>query len=227
MKITLLHPSRGRADKALETFTYWIKRALFPENIEHIICVDRDEPQMELYHKLFFSRSVFIISNSDNVVAATNRAAKLATGDILIYLSDDFKCPNNWDRLLIEEMKKNDSQKVLLKVDDCLQKFKVAVLTIPIMTLALYKTLGYFWHPAYRSMFVDEDLYWTCQKNGWLFMAPELKFPHEHPANGKAPDDETYKRSAANWDQGKAVFAERKEKNFPLFSEMELIVPGV
>jgi hypothetical protein len=80
----------------------------------------------------------------------------------------------------------------------------------------MYAKLGYFWHPGYRSMFVDEDLYWTCVNNNWLIDGRELQFPHEHCCVGKAERDETYIRSEANWDTGKAFFAERKAQNFPL-----------
>lgn len=209
--ITLLHPSRGRAKKALETYNYWMDQASGDLNIEHILSIDNDDVQRESY--LSFKNSLVIPNDNKDVVEATNKAAKFSSGDILIYLSDDFKCPKYWDRLVFEKMRKTEC---LLKVDDCLQKFHIPVLTIPIMSRALYERLGYFWHPEYKSMFVDEDLYWTCKNNGWIIEAPELKFPHEHCANGMAENDETYKRSSANWNQGKEVFRKRKLANFPL-----------
>jgi hypothetical protein len=193
--------------------------------IEHILSLDFSDPFNEDYsmvekegekeHKPFGKNSHTIIDHNDCVVEATNQAAKLAKGDILIYLSDDFKCPKNWDLLLVEKFK-DLNRPALIKVDDCLQKFHVPVLTIPIMNSLLFKKLGYFWHPGYRSMFVDEDLFWVCETNGFMIYAPDLQFPHEHPANGKAQSDETYKRSSANWDQGKAMFAKRKQEGFKL-----------
>jgi hypothetical protein len=84
------------------------------------------------------------------------------------------------------------------------------------MNRAMYELLGYFWNPEYKSMFVDEDLYWTARKINAVKMCPHLKFPHEHPSNGKAVTDETYQRSAANWNQGKAVFERRKKQGFPI-----------
>ena len=169
------------------------------------------------------SASVRSSPRRDCALLITQPAAP-SPGDILVYPSDDFKCPENWGLLLLHEfyelragtLASDPELPALLKVDDCLQKFDVPVLTIPIMNRALYERLGYFWHPGYRSMFVDEDLYWTARKLNALKMAPHLKFPHEHPANGKAADDETYRRSAANWDQGKAMFAQRKAQGFPL-----------
>jgi len=213
MKITLLHPSRGRAEKAKNTFDFWMKNRSGEITIEHIISIDNDDLQKEKYKELF-KTSHLICNDNTCVVEATNHAAKDSTGDILIYLSDDFKCPENWDKLLSASIPL--FYPTLLKVDDCLQKFHIAVVTIPIMNKELYVKLGYFWHPGYKSMFVDEDLYWTCKNNAWMLEIPDLKFPHEHPANGKAERDDTYIRSEKNWDQGKEFFAKRKSENFPL-----------
>lgn len=218
-KISLLHPSRGRPEKSLDTDKYWIERAGNVE-IELIIMTDGSDSARHRYYEVYQQeptlKTAFYLYCEDNhsVVNATNTAAERSTGDILVYLSDDFKCPENWGELLLGEFE--DPRPTLVKVDDRLQKFDVAVLTIPIMNRALYEQLGYFWHPEYKSMFVDEDLYWTARKIGALKMCPHLAFPHEHPANGKAPDDDTYRRSAANWNQGQAVFNRRKAAGFPV-----------
>ncbi len=213
MKISLIHPSRSRAKKAKETYNYWLSRANKKYDIEHILSLDADDFQLQEYRQLF-ENSTIIISNNNCVVEATNIAAKVSKGDVLIYLSDDFKCPKNWDDSIKSVMGSNEP--ILIKVDDCLQNFDVAVLTIPIMNRKLYETLNYFWFPLYKSMFVDEDLFWTCKNNSWILNCSELKFKHEHHSVGLAKNDETYKKSEANWNQGKELFAKRKSENFPL-----------
>lgn len=216
MKITLLHPSRKRSVKAFETMSNWLTKISGDNSIEYILSIDNDDPQMIDYIRLFRSHKI-IISDNKNVVQATNAAAKAALdSDILVYLSDDFDCPDMWDELIVDAVKGHMDKEWLLKVNDCLQQFHVGVLTIPIMSTKLYRKLGYFWHPGYASMFVDEDLYWTTKNNNWLLFAPQLKFPHLHCSIGKATRDETYIRSEANWDQGKAFFAKRKQEGFPL-----------
>jgi len=210
--ISLIHPSRGRAKKPHANTIERIRKAGC--DVECIVSIDADDPTWNEYVKTYYPYTVNI-NNNKSVVEATNVAAKRAKGDILVYLSDDFKCPDNWGVKITSEFVGVKKPK-LLKVDDCLQRFSVPVLTIPIMNRLLYDRLGYFWHPEYRSMFVDEDLYWTATKLGALKMAPQLKFQHEHVSIGKAENDETYRRSAANWDQGKKLFAQRKAMNFPL-----------
>jgi hypothetical protein len=221
MTISLIHPSRGRSKKSAINARHWITSSgLSIEEVQLIVSIDDTDNYRSYYQDydtfmadLFWTD--FIRNPNQSVVEASNLAAKICVGDILIYLSDDFKCPDNWGQLVINEFKKY-SGPTLIKVDDCLQPFNVKVLTIPIMNRALYEKLGYFWHPEYKSQFVDEDLYWTAEKLGALKLAPHLKFPHEHVSIGKADNDETYRRSAANWDQGKALFAKRKAAGFPL-----------
>ncbi|HEU5290537.1 MAG TPA: glycosyltransferase family A protein [Cyclobacteriaceae bacterium] len=214
MTISLLHPSRGRPEKSFNNSREWIEKAGC--DVELILSLDKSDNTIDQYAKLYNGQiNKFLVEDNNSVVEATNKAASVSYGDILLYLSDDFKCFDNWGLAVLKEFEK-ESRPLLLKVDDCLQNFHVPVLTIPIMNRSLYERLGYFWHPEYKSMFVDEDLYWTAHKLGAMKNAPHLKFEHAHVCVGKAPDDETYRRSSANWEHGKAVYAKRKSLGFPL-----------
>jgi hypothetical protein len=211
--ISLIHPSRGRPQKAKDTYERWVSKSYALRqygkiDFEHILVVDSSDPKKDEYEGAY-------IGDHESVVHATNVGVRMANHDILLYLSDDFDCPDNWD-LLIQLEFRDFKGPALLKVDDCLQNFHTRVLTIPIMNRAFYERVGYFWNPLYKSMFVDEDLYWTAVKLEALRFAPHLKFPHNHVSVGKADNDDTYRRSAANWDQGKATFARRKAAGFPL-----------
>ena len=209
--ISLIHPSRGRPKQSLATVTEWVKQS--GTEVEVVVGLDHDDKCLKEYEENYFLFAC-IFSDTPSVVNATNEAAKYASGDILVYLSDDFKCFPDWDVAIEAEFAKY-SGPTLIKVDDCLQKFNVPVLTIPIMNRELYNKLGYFFHPDFKSMFCDEHLYWKTMQLGALKFAPHLKFEHCHVSVGKAPDDETYRRSAANWEQGKAMFAKHKRAGFP------------
>jgi len=213
MKITLLHPSRSRPEKAKATYGYWIDRAHDTDNIEHVLSLDYSDPMRNEY-PYFGDNSTGIVSHNDCVVQATNAAAEVSIGDILVYLSDDFKCPVGWDELVRSRFSLDAP--MLLKVHDDLQTFDKDVLTIPIMNRALYERLGYFWNPEYRSMFVDQDLFHVCKNNGWLKYAPDLVFPHEHYSIGKAPKDATYIRSDLNWVTGQMTYMKRKLEGFKI-----------
>jgi hypothetical protein len=217
--ITLLHPSRGRADQAKETANYWYHRASDPTKVEYILSVDNSDPKKwdyrDRFAEILFPNKKFLINDNETVVQATNHAAKQSNGEILVYLSDDFHCPKGWDNL-IHNRTKDLNKPWLLKVDDCYQAFNKDVLTIPIMNRALYSALNYFWHPEYRSMFVDQDLYYVAKNMNALVNAADLRFEHMHPVAGKGKHDETYARSNQNWNQGKELYARRQRQNFPL-----------
>lgn len=214
MKISLLHPSRGRPLKAVMTAEKWITEA--GVQVEHIFSLD----ESDRYHKAYKTIDKLIVNPNDCVVQATNHAAAASTGDVLIYLSDDFDCFHNWGRTLTEICSRYSGE-YMVKVDDGLQKFENTVLTIPIMSRPLYERLGYFFHPDYKSMWVDVDLYYTCARmrprdsDGQILkFHKEVRFQHNHYSNGKSKKDETYTRSDGFWNQGKEVLARRRAEHF-------------
>lgn len=223
MIFTLLHPSRGRAAQALQVRNRWLERSSGKYKIEHILGIDDSDAAADQYKELFKGdQSIIVQADNDTVVEATNNIAKAAGGHILIYLSDDFDCPENWDQKIIDSVNRIVPDTLsgmgqplwLLKVDDMLQPMWKDVLTIPIMSASLYRALGYFWHPGYRSMFVDQHLYHRVKKMGHLYADESLKFEHKHPSVGKAVNDETYKRSAANWNQGLQLYKQHQKEGF-------------
>ena len=218
MTISLIHPSRGRPEQAMETYFKWISKVSKANLVEHYLSVDRSDPNLAAYKKNFNGVTNVLINHNECVVQATNVAAKNSTGDLLIYLSDDFDCPSKWDLLIAKKVEKRSFKprydKFVVKVDDCLQKFDSPVLTIPIMSRALYEHLQYFWYPEYKSMFTDMDLFEVCNRMGVLINAPELKFEHKHYSVGKAQKDEIYQRTNAFWKQGRALYNLRRRNNF-------------
>ena len=88
--ISLIHPSRGRPELAHKTAKKWIQSA--GVEVEHILSLDTSDAQLGAYTAI----DLQCISDNSNVVQATNTAAKKALGDILVYLSDDFDCFDNW-----------------------------------------------------------------------------------------------------------------------------------
>lgn len=215
MLISLIHPSRSRPLKAVMTAEKWITEA--GVQVEHIFSLD----ESDRYHRAYKRIDKLLVNPNDCVVQATNHAAAASTGDVLIYLSDDFDCFPNWGRTITEICSRYTGE-YMVKVDDGLQKFENTVLTVPIMSRALYQRLGYFFHPSYKSMWVDVDLYYTCARlrpidgigGSILKFHKEVRFQHNHYSNGKTKKDETYTRSDGFWNQGKEVLAQRRAEHF-------------
>lgn len=210
-KISLIHPSWGRPEKAKATYNEWMKRASGKIEIEHILALDFSDPKNKEYemdsegkYKSFGPNSKTITDKHINVVDATNSAALVTTGDILIYMSDDFECPENWDMIVSSYMIL--STPCMLRVNDGHQPFENRILTIPIMNRKLYERLRYFFCPEYASQWVDCDLFAVTEP--FIINAPNVTFRHV-----EGPDDETYKRNRANFESGREIF-QRRQKEF-------------
>lgn len=217
-RFSLVHPSRGLPEQAREVVKRWLKRAARAERLEHVLAVDRSDPALAEYRAWAVERSHLVVNEGDDVVSATNVAAAACHGDILVYLSDDFDCPPAWDELLEAEFIRRNLDPLvapfLLRVDDGLQRQQARIATLPIMSRALYRHLGYFWHPEYRSMYVDRDLFEVCDRLGVVVAVPELRFQHLHHSIGKATSDSTYRRSEAHTDHGQRIFEVRAARGF-------------
>lgn len=215
MKISLIHPSRGRPQKAKATYDFWMQNASGEIEIEHILSLDFSDPKNEEYgmgedgkYTSFGPNSKTVIDHNESVVEATNEAVKVTNGEVLVYLSDDFKCPKNWDLLILERVK-HAGDKWTLRVNDGHQPYENLVLTIPIMSRSVYKHLGYFFNPLYKSMWVDCDLY--AETKPFMIDAPDVIFLHDQGQN-----DPTYERSRASFEEGRTIFYKRqKQFNWP------------
>lgn len=103
MRISILHPSRSRPEKSVATIDKWSDRLSGAYDIELIISIDEDDPTLELYKQAYVNDYV-IINKNRSCVDAINNAAKVATGDIFIVVSDDTSCFPGWDTALLKEL---------------------------------------------------------------------------------------------------------------------------
>jgi hypothetical protein len=217
MKFSLIHPSRNRVDRCKDAMELWNRNfSNSIHTIEYILSVDNDDPCLEEYRALAKKYGAnIVIGNNTCCVDATNNGATHGTGDIMILVSDDFKCPYNWD-ILLSSFYDDISKPQIFQVNDGITK---AIITIPIMNSAAYKELGYIYYPEYKSMFADNDLRLVAEANGWLVdISNDVTFEHHHWVNKKAEKDEGYIRqeNPDSWRIGQAVYAKRKLH----FSEM-------
>jgi hypothetical protein len=213
VKFSLIHPSRSRPEMAYKAYQTWMDNA--SQSPEYVLSLDINDPKVKIYNANFNDINI-VISPNQNVVQATNNGCKHATGDMLIYVSDDFDCPVNWDMKLTELIEKH-------KLDPLKDAFAIEVrdgyqtnrnlLTIPIISRAMYEAEGFFWHPKFASMFCDNWIYERAKRAYKLIDGYHLTFQHNHYSLGHYAMDETNKRSNANWMQGKKTFNSLSERH--------------
>jgi glycosyltransferase involved in cell wall biosynthesis len=208
MKISILHPSRQRPDKSLHTLNKWLNNAVTP--IEVIVSLDEDDPTLGVYEMNNTGNATIIINKNRSAVDAINNAAKAATGDIFIVVSDDTDCPQGWDKKILNATEGRTDW--ILKTQDGIQKW---IITMPVMDRTYYNRFGYVYYPEYKHLFCDTELSCiadlTCRK-----IDSKLTFPHLHYSTGQSMKDELNERADATWNQGKKLFLSRYKMNFDL-----------
>lgn len=208
MNFSLIHPSRGRHLMAMKNRDNWLAKADHPELIEHIFSIDESD-QFKAGYSVRPDRpqDKLVLAHNDCVVMATNMGAKKAKAEILIYLSDDFDCPIGWDTALLAIKGSYDGhfRPFAIEVSDAYQ-INRNLLTIPIISRAMYKWEGYFFHPSFKSMFCDNWIYERAKREYELIDAYHLTFEHKHYSRGFYKRDTTNQMSESNWNQGKITF---------------------
>lgn len=217
--ISLLHPSRSRVDKSFETLSKWMDRAK-SSDIELIVSVDDDDPGRQTYVEVYGNiyntfdvrTSGVLVNPNRSAVDAINAAAKVATGDIMIVLSDDTDCPDNWAELI--EMEVRGKKDFVLRVEDGIQPWLV---TAPIFDRTYYNRFGYVYHPDFRHMFADT--HYTHIAFGLnRVIKSNLLFPHLHYSVKKLgiKPDEINHRADRTTSEGRDLYLKLFQRGFDI-----------
>lgn len=102
-RISLLHATRGRPEQAIHTRNLFLHGASIPLGVEHIFAIDEDDAASLAALKDY--RHV-VVKKPNGCVKAWNAAAAVATGCVLIQLSDDWVPPYDWDMSIWRELVK-------------------------------------------------------------------------------------------------------------------------
>jgi len=136
--------------------------------------------------------------------------------DIIVFGSDDFTPPQNWDDYLIQKLRGKEG---VLMVRDGYQlpdssNMLHPAITIPIMTgSALEKMNKIIYHPVYHHMFSDCELYLTAKDLNLLIddrMNDVTTFEHHHHASGKRKPDVFDQSYYGKWKEDEITWNNRK-----------------
>lgn len=218
MKISLIHPSRSRPQQAAATAKAWLSSAANPSNIEYVLSMDVSDPERYKYVEIISQLGLPdaysikpLTSDNHSAIEAINNAAKIATGDLLIQIAEDFNTPPfHWDAYLIDELKgKSD---YVAKIDDGLQPF---IITLPILDRKWYDRHGYIYHPDFEHMYCDSAL--SCK--AWMedkYITLPIKILHNHYSTGRTQKDAVNIKADSTYGSGKQTFLRHYHNNFGL-----------
>lgn len=197
MKISLICPSRERPELSFANVQHWYGMRSRSIDVEIIVSLDNDDPKLGRYLELYRGTvAKLIFERNKSSVEAINRGAEVASGDIIMVVSDDTKCINNWDEAILKEVESKTDW--ILKTQDGIQPW---IITMPVMDRAYYNRTGYIYHLDFDHMFCDTYMSCVADINGRRITSP-LVVPHKNDSI----KDELRKRTDATWNQGEETF---------------------
>ena len=157
-----------------------------------------------LFMMLFFSKS-------------KSKRDEYDENDIIVFASDDFLAPQNWDEYLINQLAGKQGGLFVrdgYQLPDSSNMLHPAI-TIPIMTggclTALNKAI---YHPAYSHMFSDCELYLNLKELNMLIdnrLTDMTTFEHHHYVTGKRQQDQADVAYSKNWAMDQINWNVRKD----------------
>lgn len=218
--ITIIHPSRSRPTMAMETKNKWMSNALRPSEIEYILSVDNDDPQLQDYNTAFkYSGDVRMRYNNNNsAMQAINVVAPISSGNLIVVVSDDFDCFEGWDEYLLSHLQ-GDTDYIVKTSDGYMNSDWL--ITLPIMDRAYYNRFGYVYHPDYKHMWSDTEMTTVGHMLGKIvdLQNSNAVFKHRHYSINEMQKDAVNEKNDATWNQGKSLFLERFDRDFDLPAE--------
>jgi glycosyltransferase involved in cell wall biosynthesis len=203
--ISLIHATRGRSSKAVACRDAFLQSAFNPANVEHIFCVDLDdEVSMEMSQQF-----EHVVSDQRSCVAAWNKGARKASGDLIIQLSDDWLPPLHWDLRLLELVASRDlaKEEVVIAINDGARKD--SLLCMAIMSRGRWEKQGDMFFAGYESVFSDDEFSHRAWNDGVVIDARDrITFVHAHPQFGHGQLDATYQHNnqSERYKRGRALF---------------------
>lgn len=213
-RITILHPSYGRPELARKCYDEWMGKAKNPQDVEYVLSLANNDPKSDEYRIAFEHTHITpVVSLNNGLVIQVNNAARVATGNLLIAVSDDFGCPRDWDEQLLTAL--DDKQDYIVKTQDGLQPF---IITLPIMDRLYYNRFGYIYHPDYFHMWADNELADVGKVLGKTITL-DLTFPHRHYSTGKMKKDATNIQNDSHFNNDRVIYEKHKADNWGLPAE--------
>jgi hypothetical protein len=206
IRISVCHATRGRPEKAIGCRQLWMAKAHDPWAVEWIFSVDEDDATAAKLAA--FQR----VKGQGGCVAAWNRAAEKARGDVLVQGSDDWDPPQDWDKIILERLG-DTSRPAVLAISDGFRKDDL--LCMAILTRARWEQQGkLMFSPEYDAasgIFSDNEYSLRAARDGVIVPARDVVFRHENPLFTGARQDEEFQRHNAkeNYEKGQMIFASR------------------
>jgi hypothetical protein len=231
-------PTRSRPQRAMATLETYMKMANHPEQMGVLVSCDVDDSSMsrnlvhEELQRICKKTAWFrvMMSENKNKIQACNANMNQVDypWDIVVLVSDDM-IPQiqGYDDIIRNHMlSRFPDTDGILWFNDGHQQDKLN--TLCIFGRRYYDSVGYIYHPSYKSLFCDTELTDLCRttlKQKTLYI-PYCIIRHEHPGTGFPQTmDELYAKNQAYWTEDMHTYISRKTYDYD-WSVLIANIPG-
>jgi hypothetical protein len=220
-KILFVHASRERVERAYVAYERLTKRMTTGTPYRYILSLDTDDKYLEGYKERFANlpEVEIIINDNSGCVPATNKGVDLLKEEDLIFINgDDLGSPEGWDAVLLDFIETIEDDIFLVHLAHNIPNSSNCAI-IQCVSAGFYRKRGFFFYPAFISMYADNEIFLAAKAMNKVFAGPAIEFVHEHPCFGfDVPFDDTYKRTSSpeNFKIGERILNERINDNFGL-----------
>ena len=226
MKISIIHATMGRPEKAVAARDMWFKQATKPCHIEYIFGTHLDDLTAPALRRISGMEqkqhygTLFTDTNKRGSAANYAKAATLASGELLIQGQDDLEPPAFWDMELISRLEKECGaewmhKRVFIAVSDGYRPDRLCITSIMTRPYFLFKRE--FICGDYPGLYADDENTYRAYRdqrdgNCQVIEARDLVFRHRHHYHDlSVPWDDTYcaENADESYQSGAKLFNER------------------
>lgn len=220
--ILVVMPTRSRGASFPELFRKYVVTIDRSEYVSFLITCDTDDGTMtpevvEICHRLY-PDVTFVFGVSVSKIHACNRdiSGYAKAWDIAMLASDDMIPQHKgWDTMIRTEMLRHypDYDGTLWFNDG----HQSRISTLCIMGRKYMGRFGYFYHPAYISLWCDNEYTEVAIRLKRMQYYPHVLFYHNHPSwtGNKSLNDALYDKNEKYYRVDERTFNDRKRAGFP------------
>lgn len=196
----------------------WMDKAVDKQNIKTWVAVNWEQHKKDIGD---YPVDVCVV-NTDKI-GVCYPSYKLSSNlncesdsDIVVFASDDFLPPDNWDQYLINKFEGRDGCLFVpdgYQLEDSSNMIDPCI-TIPLMTWGCLKKLNkVIYHPAYNHMFSDCELFLNCKELDMIINGYHdgIQFLHVHHSAGLRGTDIADQHYHAKWSVDQETWNKRKK----------------
>jgi len=232
MRMVIKFPTRGRPEKFATVLNRYINFLSGMHEVKFVVSFDHDDPTMNndnmwsLFNRLnqqLHGQIIPVCGSSTGKISAVNADLDKVVAckpDVILLASDDMiPVLGGYDDIIAKQMGRNfpDTDGVLWFNDGFSGVDRL--ITLSILGMKYFNRFGYIYHPAYKSVFPDNEFTNVARMLGRVVYIDHVIIQHQW--TGQFTNDDLHKRneSVEMYNHDAPIYLERAHRNFDLKPE--------